>query len=305
MKIRLNPIVKKDLQVTARSMRLSWGLFAYEAVLLMAFLLTLLIIQEQASSIYGNSNIYSYLVSLFPVLAVTQVCIVALIVPILTASAISGEKERQTFDIMLTTSMSPLSIVLGKLISAVIKILFFVAAGLPIMALSFVVGGLGWSALFYFLLTILLLSVFSGSVGICCSAFCKRSISASILSFVLYFVIMAGTFLPLLPAAILGKSSMGESMLFLLFNPIVFFEEFFMQVMTGSSLLAGDGGIGTAFRQDEVGILTYYLARGKVWMFVSAGCILALSAGFLFLAAWRVNPMHESSGQKRRKKRTQ
>ena len=31
MRIQLNPIVKKDLQVTARSMRFSWGLFAYEA----------------------------------------------------------------------------------------------------------------------------------------------------------------------------------------------------------------------------------------------------------------------------------
>ena len=28
--MRLNPIVKKDLQVSARSMRLSWGVFLYE-----------------------------------------------------------------------------------------------------------------------------------------------------------------------------------------------------------------------------------------------------------------------------------
>ena len=39
MKMRWNPIVKKDLQVSARSMRISWGVFAYEAVLTMAFLL--------------------------------------------------------------------------------------------------------------------------------------------------------------------------------------------------------------------------------------------------------------------------
>lgn len=301
MKIQLNPIVKKDLQVTARSMRLSWGLFAYEAVLALAFLLTLLIIQEEAS--YAYNNIYSYLISLFPVLAITQVCIVALIVPILTASSISGERERQTFDIMLTTCMSPFSIVLGKLASAVLCILFFVAAGLPIMALSFVVGGLSWSALFYFLLTILLLSVFSGSIGICCSAFCRRSISAVILSFVFYFVIVAGSFLPLIPPAFLGWDTMGESLLFLLFNPIVFFEEFFMQVMTGSSLLGGDGG--HTFARDDVGILTYHLAQGKVWMFVSAGCILLLSFLFLSLAAWRVNPLHAASGRRRKKKAAQ
>ena len=56
MKMRLNPIVKKDLQVAARSMRISWGLFAYEAVLTLAFLLGLLIIQEETSYFYYNTK---------------------------------------------------------------------------------------------------------------------------------------------------------------------------------------------------------------------------------------------------------
>lgn len=103
MKIRWNPIVKKDLQVTARSMRFSWGLFAYDAVLVLAFLLATAVIQASCDNYYSSGNIYSKLIYLFPVLAVAQVCIVALIVPIITASSISGEKERQTFDIMLTT----------------------------------------------------------------------------------------------------------------------------------------------------------------------------------------------------------
>ena len=114
MRMRWNPIVKKDLQVTARSMRLSWGVFAYETVLTMAFLLALAVIQQESRSIYTTGNIYGYLIYLFPVLSIAQVCIVALIVPVITASSISGEKERQTFDIMLTTCMSPFSIVLGK-----------------------------------------------------------------------------------------------------------------------------------------------------------------------------------------------
>lgn len=300
MRLKLNPIVKKDLQVAARSMRMSWGLFAYEAVLALAFMLALLVIQEEASYSYLR-NIYSYLVYLFPVLAITQVCIVALIVPVITASSISGEKERQTFDIMLTTCMSPFSIVLGKMVSAMVRILFFVAASMPVMSLAFVVGGLSWSTLFYFLLTIVLLSVFSGSVGIFCSAFCRRSITAVILSFVIYFIIFALPFLPLLFAGIFNWDSLGEILLFLLFNPIVFFEEFFMQVMTGESLLGGEGSFH-AFTQSQVGFLTYHLAQGKVWMFVSAACILLLSFCFVLLAAWRVNPLHASSGRRRKKK---
>lgn len=296
MKLRWNPIVKKDLQVTARSMRISWGLFAYEAVLTMTFLLALTMIQRD--SFYSSGNVYSRLIYLFPVLSVVQVCIVTLIVPVITASSISGEKERQTFDIMLTTCMSPFSIVLGKVMSAVIRILFFVAAGMPIMSLAFVVGGLSWSYLLYFVLSIVLLSLLSGSVGILCSAICRRSITAVVLSYAFYFVIFILTFLPMMIKGLIGQVySMGETMLFLLFNPIIFYEEFFMQLMTGESIF-GEANFG----KDEVGFITYHLAQGKIWMFVSAGCILLLSVILLFAAAWKVNPMHSSTGRKRRKK---
>lgn len=306
MKIRWNPIVKKDLQVTARSMRLSWGLFAYDVVLVLAFLLALAVIQGESSNYYSSRNIYSYLIYLFPVLAIAQVCIVALIAPIITASSISGEKERQTFDIMLTTCMSPFSIVLGKVVSAVIRILFFVAAGMPVMALSFVVGGLAWSSLLYFVLTIILLSVFSGSIGIFCSSFCRKSISAVVLSFVIYFVVYILTFVPtVLKLLWTDGDSVGEAPLFLLMNPGVFFEEFFMQLMTGESAFGDVSNL--SFSQGFVGLVTYQLAHGKVWMFISAACILVLAFWFMILAAWRVDPMNtasvRTSGHQKRKKK--
>ncbi|MBD5517150.1 MAG: ABC transporter permease [Lachnospiraceae bacterium] len=299
MKLRWNPIVKKDLQVTARSMRLSWGLFAYEAVLTMIFLLALSIIQQESGSFYSSGNIYGYLIYLFPTLSIAQVCIVALVTPILTASAISGEKERQTFDIMLTTCMSPFSIVLGKVMSAVLRILFFVAAGMPIMALAFVVGGLSWSYLFYFVLTIILLSVLSGSIGILCSALCRRSITAVILSYAFYFGVYGLTFLPMILKLYQTDAEyIGESALFLLFNPIIFYEEFFMQLMSGESIF---GEAGSDFTRDEVGFITYHLSQGKAWMFLSAACILLLSVLLLLAAAWKVDPMHASSGRKHKK----
>ncbi len=298
MKIRLNPIVKKDLHVTVRSMRLSWSLFAYEAALTVTFLLALLVIQ-QANSYMGQGNIYASLIYLFPTVAVAQVCIVALYVPIITASSISGEKERQTFDIMMTTCMSPFSIVFGKVCSAVLRILFFVAASTPIMALSFVVGGLSWINLFYYLLAVILFSVFAGSIGIFASAFCRKSVAAVLLSFVLYFVIFGLSFVPVFLRLLFGSGNGGESMLILLGNPAVFFEEFFMQIMTGESLFGRSGG---SFDADDVGLITYILARGKLWMFASAACILLMAFLFMALAAWKVNPMHSGGGRRPAKK---
>lgn len=295
MKIRWNPIVKKDLQVTARSMRISWGLFAYEAALALAFLLVLAIIQEEADSWYSD-NFYSYLVVLFPVLAVVQVCIVTLIVPIITASAISGEKERQTFDLMLTTCMTPFSIVFGKVMSAVINILLFVAASTPVMALSFVVGGMRWSYLFYFLLAILLQAVFSGSIGIFASSLCRKSIVAVLLSFAIYGGFYVLTALPPLISMIFGMGrNMGESALFLLLNPVVFFEEFFMLLMTGETMFNG------TISKGDAGIVTYMLSHYNLWIYVSAGCMLLVSFLFMLMAAWKVNPLHSGTGVRKKK----
>ena len=300
MKIKLNPIVKKDLKVTARSMRLSWGLFAYEAILAMAFLLVLVIIQENSYGFYSYGNVYSDMVYIFPVIAIVQVCIVALIVPIITASSISGEKERQTFDIMLTTCMSPLAIVVGKVTSAVIRILFFVVGSLPIMALSFVVGGLKWSSLFYYILSIILLAIISGSIGILCSAFSRKTITAVIMSFGVYSLVYGMTFLPLLIKMFLTNGDHGgESMLFLLFNPGVFFEEFFMHLLTNDMAILSN----SPFPRKNIGTITYFLTQGSRWMYASIVAILLLSFAFMLLAAWKVNPMHSSKGKRRKKKK--
>lgn len=171
------------------------------------------------------------------------------------------------------------------------------------MALAFVIGGLEWSSMFYFILTVILLSVFSGSIGICCSAFCRRSIAAVVLSFVIYFVIYILTFVPLILSFLWSKGeSAGESMLFLLINPGVFFEEFFMQIMTGESFF---GVAGSNFNRKEVGFFTYHLSQGKTWMFLSAACIFLLALLFMLIAAWKVNPMHSSAKKISRKKSTQ
>ena len=101
--MRLNPIVKKDIKVQSRSMKMSWGVFSYELILALVFFLSMLIIRNR--NMYSTDNIYSAMVWLYPVLAVTQFVILGILTPVRTASSISGENERQTFDIMMTTKI--------------------------------------------------------------------------------------------------------------------------------------------------------------------------------------------------------
>ncbi|MDE6712113.1 MAG: ABC transporter permease [Lachnospiraceae bacterium] len=283
MKIRLNPIMKKDIKVTARSMKMAWGLMAYEAILAFLFIISLSVLDYGSS--YNYQNIYGELISLFPLIGIAQVSMAALTIPIMTASSISGEKERQTFDIMLTTCLSPRAIVFGKVFSSVAEVMLYVIASIPIMALAFVLGGLSWWTLFLFLVVIFVFATLAGSIGVFCSSISRKSIVSIILAFVGYFLVC---FLTVLPIIITMFATRGDdiydSTIFLLLNPIVFLEEFFMLSMTGESLFSG----GNYF---DFGFFTELLAHGPLWCIISGICMLGLSMFFMFLAARKIDPL--------------
>lgn len=297
--MRLNPIVKKDVRVQSRSMKICFGVFAYELILALVFFLAMFIIEE--NNIYSTGNVYGELVALYPVLGITQLGILGLIVPVRTASSISGERERQTFDIMMTTSMTPFSVILGKVMTAIVQSMLFVAASLPIMALTFVVGGVSWSYLFWFFAIALLVSLFSASIGILCSSLCKKSVSAVIMSYGFYLLFFIGTFLPVILYGVYSTNlffantvlstgySYGENIyLSLLLNPGVYLAEFFTKILTGESLV---NGISDMTGMTKVIGPIRLVTTGNWWMIVSTLLFLAVSLLFLLLAARRIDPI--------------
>lgn len=297
--MRLNPIVKKDVKVQSRSMKICWGVFAYELILALVFFLAMFIIQQE--NMYSIDNIYSALVWLYPILAVTQFVILGVIVPVRTASSISGEKERQTFDIMMTTGMTPFSVIMGKVMTAIVQSMLFVIASMPIMALSFVIGGMSWSYLFWFFAIALLISLFSASIGILCSSLCKRSVSAVIMSYCFYLIFFLVTLLPYIlyevftvniryaNSVVQSGYSYGENtFLPLLLNPAVYLAEFFAELMTGESIVNTISNLtGMVKTRGPINLVT----TGHRWMIVSTILFLGVSFLFLWLAAKRINPI--------------
>ncbi len=302
----LNPIVKKDVKVQARSMKICWSVFAYELILALVFFLAINVIQS--ASRYSTSNIYSAMVWLYPVLAVTQLIILGLVVPIRTASSISGEKERHTFDIMMTTSMSPFSIIAGKVMTAVVQGMFFVVASMPVMALSFIIGGMSWAYLFWFLGIALLVSFFSASIGILCSSLCKRSISAVIMSYAFYLLFFLGTALPTMLYEVV-KSNLNYTLgtlprfyevygdniyLTLLLNPAVYLTEFFARIMMGESLVNSLGNHASMSWQPQTSQVwgpIVLVTSGYWWLIIATLLFVGISFLFLWIASRRIDPI--------------
>ena len=292
--MRLNPIVKKEVRVQARSMRICWEVFAYEAIMAAVFFFAMLIFEQSLS--YSQENIYNSITGLYPVLGVTQILILGVVIPIRTSTAISGEKERQTFDIMMTTSMSPFSIIMGKAMTAIMQGLFFVVAGMPILALAFVIGGMSWAKLFSYLGVAVLVSLFSAGIGIFCSSVCRKSISAVILSYGIYMVFFILTAIPMMVVTLLNYTDAGVAVAspLLRLNPACYLVECFTWSMTGVSMaeemltgITGFGWIGKSAAAIHTG-----------WMFLSTLCMVILAFFFLLIAKKRISPVSKSKAKK-------
>lgn len=289
--MKLNPIIKKDLKIASRSMKLCWTVFAYEGILVWGYLMTMAVIQGLSHSLYSDGIMYSKLTSLFPVMAVIQFGIILLTTPILTSASITGERERQTFDLMLTTCVTPLGIIFGKVGSAMIRVLFYVFASLPIISLAFILGGLNWWCLVGFVAVVLVIALFAGSIGIFCSSFCRKTIVAVLLSFAIYGVFFGATFMPVYFHAIYdmidftGTSiKYSVSLLILLLNPSVMLEEFVMKCMTGSSALSEIADSG------DISILIEWMTKGPIWCIMSCVVLVGISFLFMFWASRIINP---------------
>ena len=119
--------------------------------------------------------------------------ITLILAPASTAGAISLEREKQTLDLLVTTPISSLAIILGKLLSALSWILLLLLASIPVVALVFTFGGVGPDDVVKAYVVLLGTAVFYGAVGLFVSALVRRTQAATILNLVTVIFLTAGT----------------------------------------------------------------------------------------------------------------
>ena len=99
--MKQNPVYNREMRVSSRSMKLPLIIFLFNGIL---FLVTLLNMYSVIMQVKASASIqYSSFMELYEFVTSMEFILLMFIVPAVTASAISGERERQTLDLMLTT----------------------------------------------------------------------------------------------------------------------------------------------------------------------------------------------------------
>ncbi|MEM6757520.1 MAG: hypothetical protein AAF586_10160 [Planctomycetota bacterium] len=102
----------------------------------------------------------------FGIIAYGQVILICLLAPLFMASAIAAEQQGKTFDILLTTPLSNLQIVLGSLGGRLFFILALLLSGLPLFSLILIFGGVPVSSVFISFATAGFTALFVGSIAV-------------------------------------------------------------------------------------------------------------------------------------------
>ncbi len=194
MKMQINPIMGKELRLLLRSRR-AFGLqLAYVGILCL-----LALVIWPRGGIYSLSSLASR--DLFTVLTLGQLILVALFSPALTATSITVEKERGTFDLLFASLLKPRSIIVGKLVSSTAILLILIFSSLPVMSVSFLLGGVALVEFGQAVLVLVVATVLFGLIGLCLSALSSSSYTSTLITYLLILLLGMGVWIPSLVLA--------------------------------------------------------------------------------------------------------
>ena len=190
--MKMNPVYKRELKVNSRSIRMALILLIFNGILSAVALFNMYSVVDQVRMTAEIQ--YSRFLELYVFVASIEFVMLMFIMPALTSNSISGERERQTLDLMLTTTMKPGSIVWGKLASAFTAMLLLVVSSFPALSLVFVYGGVTVTDMALLLLCYVTVALLSGGIGVFFSALFKRSTLANVCAYITIIFLVAGTY---------------------------------------------------------------------------------------------------------------
>ena len=162
-------LLTKELRLRLRRERTIWVLISY--LLVMTLLGFLFISRNNPSNGYTVSTL-GY--GLYTLLVFVQLSLIMFITPAFTTTSINGEKERQTFDLLLCSRLSAFELVAGKLVAGLANAFLLIAASIPLFSLVFFFGGVGPAQVLQTTLVFIDTAIVVGTFGLFCSTLLKR-----------------------------------------------------------------------------------------------------------------------------------
>lgn len=284
-----NPVYQKEVKLGFRSFRMAVLFMIFNSILAALTFISFANMINQ-SRYYGSMQ-YSVLTHIYSTMAYIEFVMFLLIIPVITAGSIAGEKERKTLDLLLASKMTPFSIIMGKLEASLNMVRILAFSSMPILSLVFIFGGIRIWDILLLLFTLLVSGIFVGSIGIFFSSVCKKTTTATVFTYTSVLILIFGTygviiFIGYIRAGMIGNTTngVGRWIYILLTNPAA----------TYSSLIAAQ--VENTDRLKELFNITAPLqisGSQNKWTWISIIVQIFLSGSLIAASAWILNPIRK------------
>ncbi len=210
--MKTNPVIVKELRARMRGARAFIVLTAYLLLLSCFTSLIYLSVSGSAQATAGSQMGPALGKVVFGGVVAFELFLVCFMTPAFTAGAISGEREKRTYDLLITTLLPARSIVLGKLISALAYVVLLILAAVPLESLAFVLGGVTPAEVIIASIVLLVTALGYGSIGIFYSSLARSSTLSTVLTYATTLLTNLG--LPIVALLLAPAFSMGLEEIF-------------------------------------------------------------------------------------------
>lgn len=191
-----NPVLQRELLTNLRMTRAFVLLFCYIALL---GVIVYLAWPQQQRIDMSRSQSAKQLVDLF---FLGQYMLASLLAPSFAAGAITGEKERQSYEMLLASPLRPGAIVLGKLFASLSHLGILMICSLPIVMLCLPLGGVHPSEVFAAYFAMFSSIGLFGMISLWTSSIFRRTSASLVVSYLLI--------LPLALVSVLAWNQLGR-----------------------------------------------------------------------------------------------
>ena len=268
-------------------------IFAYIAILSVA---AVIYYNSLNSEVFVNGLNLQSSVMFYVVMAIGQAVLLMFIVPSLTSTAICSEREKQTLDILLSSKLTPLQIIVGKVFASSLRVIVLIICTMPLYAICSLIGGVKLSNIIELIIFFIVNTIFVGSIGVFVSTYVKTSKVATALSYGLVLFIYVGIIVIAWAIFIISMMKLSSSGTMISDMPKVSPIVYLSPVAGFASLLINQVGLGAEFNY-----MLIELGMNQNTEYISIVVQLVLSAIFIYLAAIKLNPLNKNFRKKSKK----
>lgn len=234
--LRENPVLQRELLVNLRLPRAFLLLAVYQSFL--AVIVVLAWPRESRLNLSETPDSARLLSDLF---FLGQFILASLMAPSFAAGAITGEKERHTYEMLLASPLRPESIVMGKAVASLAHLALLVFTSLPIVMLCLPLGGVSLYEVIGAYVGMLLIVLVFGMISLACSSFFGRTLASLVVSYLIILPLAA--FTVNLWVATQDYGEMRLQLIFAILPPLAFaISGLFFYAVTGRLLYPPDLG---------------------------------------------------------------